>query len=204
LRSKQGVDLVVVLSHLGLPQDIKLLSEVSGVDVLLSGHTHHRLYSPVWQRNTLVIQSGCHGSFLGRLDLEVERGRVVGHRHELLEVTESVQPDPSVDTLVQAALKPHAAEFEPVGEVGTALNRNTATMDNFLLEVPISPCRPSQSDTAGNRKDLAQDVHEAMLAFLEKHKPATKRTLCAGLAACPLLRVKRTSLVLPRMSANDP
>jgi 2',3'-cyclic-nucleotide 2'-phosphodiesterase (5'-nucleotidase family) len=137
LRSKQGVDLVVVLSHLGLPQDIKLLSEVSGVDVLSSGHTHHRLYSPIWQDNTLVIQSGCHGSFLGRLDLEVEGGRVVGHRHELLEVSESIQPDPPVDTLVQAALKPYAVEFECVGEVGTALNRNTnleATMDNFLLE----------------------------------------------------------------------
>jgi 2',3'-cyclic-nucleotide 2'-phosphodiesterase (5'-nucleotidase family) len=138
LHAKQGADLIVVLSHLGFPQDMKLLSEVPGVDVLLSGHTHHRLYSPVLQGNTLVIQSGCHGSFLGRLDLEVEQGRVVGHRHELLEVSESIRPDPAVDTLVKAALKLHAAELECVaGEVDTALDRNTtleATMDNFLLE----------------------------------------------------------------------
>ena len=68
VRAKQGADLVVVLSHLGLPQDMKLLSEVSGVDVLLSGHTHNRLFHPVRQGNTLVMQSGCHGTFVGRLD----------------------------------------------------------------------------------------------------------------------------------------
>jgi 2',3'-cyclic-nucleotide 2'-phosphodiesterase (5'-nucleotidase family) len=56
-----GSDLILVLSHLGFPQDMKLLSEVSGVDVLLSGHTHHRLFRPVRQGKTLVIQSGCHG-----------------------------------------------------------------------------------------------------------------------------------------------
>ena len=32
----QGAEMIVVLSHLGLPQDIKLASEVSGIDVLVS------------------------------------------------------------------------------------------------------------------------------------------------------------------------
>jgi sulfur-oxidizing protein SoxB len=138
LRSKHGADLIVVLSHLGFPQDMKLLSEVSGVDVLLSGHTHHRLFSPVRQGNTLVIQSGCHGSFLGRLDLDVDGGKIVGYRHELLEVAETIRPDPVVQAMVKNALKPYEAELEcEAGEVATSLNRDTtlvATMDNFLLE----------------------------------------------------------------------
>jgi len=132
-----GADLVVVLSHLGFPQDMKLISEVSGVDVLLSGHTHHGLFSPVRQGKTLVIQSGCHGAFLGRLDLEVQEGQVVGYRHQLIEVAESVQPDPTVEAQVKEALQPYAEDLaRVVGEVSTALNRNTnleATMDNFLL-----------------------------------------------------------------------
>ena len=111
LRSKHEADLVVVLSHLGFPQDMKLLSEVPGVDVLLSGHTHHRLFDPVRQGNTLVIQSGCHGSFLGRLDLEVDGGRIVGHRHELIEVARKFRPDPVVEAMVKNALKPYEAEL---------------------------------------------------------------------------------------------
>ncbi len=137
VRSKERADLVVVLSHLGFPQDMKLLSEVPDVDVLLSGHTHHRLFEPVRQGKTLIIQSGCHGSFLGRLDVEVRDGQVVGHHHELIEVREEIPPDAKIDSMVKDLLKPYAGQLAcVVGEVRTALNRNAnieSTMDNFLL-----------------------------------------------------------------------
>lgn len=61
-----GAEVIVVLSHLGFPQDVKLAQEVPGIDVLLSGHTHNRLYSPARIGETIIIQSGCHGSFIGR------------------------------------------------------------------------------------------------------------------------------------------
>lgn len=133
-----GADLIVVLSHLGFPQDMKLLSEVHGVDVLLSGHTHHRLFRPVRQGKTLVIQSGCHGAFVGRLDLEVNDSGVVRYQHELIEVAETIDPDLSVEAMITEALTPYAAKLgRVVGEVSTALHRNTSlesTMDNFLLD----------------------------------------------------------------------
>ncbi len=138
VRSREKADLVVVLSHLGFPQDMKLLSEVPDVDVLLSGHTHHRLFEPVRQGKTLIIQSGCHGSFLGRLDLEIRDGRVVDHRHELIEVSEGVARDPKIEAMVKDVLKPYAEDLGcVVGEVSTALDRNAnleSTMDNFLLQ----------------------------------------------------------------------
>ena len=138
LRIKEKVDLVVLISHLGFAQDMKLLSEVDGIDVCLSGHTHNRLYTPAVQGKTLVIQSGCHGSFLGRLDLEIEGGRVVDYRHQLIEVESRITPDPAVNDLVRQALAPYQEEMSMiVGETATALNRGTTletTMDNFLLQ----------------------------------------------------------------------
>ena len=91
LRSQENVDLIVLVSHLGFPQEMKLLSEVPGIDVCLSGHTHNRLYKLIFQGKTLVMQSGCHGSFLGRLDLEVSSGRIVDYKHQLIEVEEDKQ-----------------------------------------------------------------------------------------------------------------
>lgn len=138
LRMKEKIDLTVLISHLGFTQDMKLLSEVQGIDVCLSGHTHNRLYEPVLCGKTLVIQSGCHGSFLGRLDLEVEGGQIVDYRHQLIEVEATIQPDPKVAELVKQALAPYKKELaEVVGETSTALNRGTTletTMDNFLLQ----------------------------------------------------------------------
>jgi 2',3'-cyclic-nucleotide 2'-phosphodiesterase (5'-nucleotidase family) len=138
LRIREKVDLIVLISHLGFPQDLQLLSEVQGVDVCLSGHTHNRLARPVLQGKTLVIQSGCHGSFLGHLALEVEDGQIIDYQHHLIEVDANAKPDPAVDDLIHQALAPYQDKLSMVvGETATALNRATmleATMDNFLLQ----------------------------------------------------------------------
>jgi 2',3'-cyclic-nucleotide 2'-phosphodiesterase (5'-nucleotidase family) len=138
LRIKEKIDLIVLISHLGFTQDMKLLSEVQGIDVCLSGHTHNRLYKPVLNGKTIVIQSGCHGSFLGRLDLEILNGHIVDYQHQLIEVEATIQPDPVVAELVKQALAPYKNDLaEVVGETSTALNRGTSmesTMDNFLLQ----------------------------------------------------------------------
>lgn len=138
LRTREHVDLIILISHLGFPQDMKLLSEVQGVDLCLSGHTHNRMTRPVHQENTLVIQSGCHGSFLGRIDLELSGGKIAGYKHQLIEVESGIIPDPAVTDIIKRVLSPFRAELATiVGETATALNRATmleTTMDNFLLE----------------------------------------------------------------------
>ena len=139
LRTKEKADLVILISHLGFPQDMKLLSDVAGIDICLSGHTHHRLYQPVLQGKTLVIQSGCHGSFLGHLTLELEGKRIVDYRHRLIEVEAGISPDPQVEDIIRQVLAPFKEEMSAVvGTTATALNRATtleSTMDNFLLQV---------------------------------------------------------------------
>jgi len=138
LRTQEKVDLIVLVSHLGFSQDMKLLSEVHGIDICLSGHTHNRLYKPVLNGKTIVIQSGCHGSFLGCLDLEMDGGQIIDYRHMLIEVEAAIQPDPITDELVKQSLAPYKNDLsEVVGETVTALNRGTimeSTMDNFLLQ----------------------------------------------------------------------
>jgi 2',3'-cyclic-nucleotide 2'-phosphodiesterase (5'-nucleotidase family) len=138
LRQQEHVDLVVLLSHLGFPQDVQLVAEVPGVDVDLSAHTHHRLEHAFRQGDTLVTQSGSHGAFLTRLDLEIEGGRVVDYTHRLIEVSESIAPDSEVADLVAAALEPFRAELdEVVGETRRPLDRGRsleATLDNLLLD----------------------------------------------------------------------
>ncbi len=138
LRTQEKVDLIILISHIGFPQDMKLLSEVQGIDVCLSGHTHNRLYKPALQGKTLVIQSGCHGSFLGRLDLELDSNKIVDYQHQLIEVEARIDPDPAVADLVRQALAPYHEELPMVvGKTATALNRGTmleTTMDNSLLQ----------------------------------------------------------------------
>ncbi len=138
LRSQEKVDLIILLSHLGFPQDAKLLSEVQGIDICLSAHTHNRLYEPVMQGTTIIVQGGAHGSFLTHLEIEVEGQKVINFNHRLYEVTPETPPDLAIEQRVKKALEPFAKELSTiVGETSTLLHRGTSiesTMDNFLLQ----------------------------------------------------------------------
>jgi S-sulfosulfanyl-L-cysteine sulfohydrolase len=138
LKNKEQVGLIVLISHLGFPQNMKLLSEVEGVDICLSSHTHYRTSKPARQGKTIVIESGCHGSFLGRLDLTIENGEIADFSHEMVEVSDNLPEDEEVATLVNEAMAPYRDMLHgKVGETKTALDRNTileSTMDNLLLQ----------------------------------------------------------------------
>jgi len=141
LRHDERVDLVVLVSHFGFPQDVQLAREVDGLDVILSSHTHNLLTAPVRVGRTVLMQSGFGGAHLGRLDLDVQDGAICGMRHRLIEVTESIEPDPATEDVVnhqQLAFREQLSDV--VGQTATALNRMTVletTMDNLITDAYV-------------------------------------------------------------------
>ncbi len=132
----EGADLIIVLSHLGLPQDLQLAQESPDIDILLSGHTHNRMTKPITVGKTLIIQSGCHGSFIGRLDLTIKNGSVINSQHTLIPVDDTLEEDPQMVEIVAEALKISDHLDHVVGETPLALHRETcldAPMDDLLL-----------------------------------------------------------------------
>lgn len=138
LRGGQRADVVIVLSHLGFPQDCKLAAAVPGIDVILSGHTHNRMDAPALVGETIVMQSGAHGSFIGRLDLTLAGGGLSAWTHALMLVDDACEPDAGMQALVDEALQPFAAAMrEPLAANGAVLHRYAmfeSTMDNLLLD----------------------------------------------------------------------
>ncbi len=138
LREEKGVDIIVVLSHTGYPQEVKMVKETDGIDVMVSGHTHNRLYEPSVVNDTLIIQSGCHGSFIGRLDLNIDGGEVVDFDHELVVIESSMDRNEEVRKAVDKALRPNRDMLNRVvGRTKIGLARDNimeTTMDNLLLK----------------------------------------------------------------------
>ncbi len=138
VREHERADLVVVLSHLGFPQDVKLASEVDGIDVLVSGHTHNRMEAPIIENGAIIFQSGCHGSFIGRLDLDIDDGDIVRHHHELIAIDEKFAPDTDMQEQVDTAMAPYRTMLsEIVGHTNVALTRYQSlqsSMDDLLLD----------------------------------------------------------------------
>ncbi|XEC96433.1 bifunctional UDP-sugar hydrolase/5'-nucleotidase [Paenibacillus tarimensis] len=67
---RSRVDVVVVLSHLGLPMDERMAMEIKGIDVIAGGHTHHLLYEPIRISDTIVCAAGKFGDHLGKIEID--------------------------------------------------------------------------------------------------------------------------------------
>jgi 2',3'-cyclic-nucleotide 2'-phosphodiesterase (5'-nucleotidase family) len=78
---KEGARFVILLSHLGLEADIDLARSVEGIHVIVGGHSHTAVKTPVLIGDTIVVQAGCCGHYLGALKLQVDKdtGRILKH-----------------------------------------------------------------------------------------------------------------------------
>ena len=111
----KGAECVVVLSHNGFDVDKKMASIVSGIDVILSGHTHDALPEPVLVKRTLIAPSGSNGKFVTRLDLDIRAGAMKGWRHRLIPVfSDVITPDPEVSALIDQERAPYEADMSTV------------------------------------------------------------------------------------------
>lgn len=133
-----GADVVILLSHNGYPQDIELLKNTKGVDICLSAHTHNRLYEPVKVNDTIVIQCGAHGSFVGHLKLSVYNNKITQHEYKLIEVSADIDSDEHIERMVNDIMTPYRSlQKQVVGKTDTVLHRYStfsSSMDNLLLE----------------------------------------------------------------------
>lgn len=137
VRTEEEADLVVLLSHMGYPQDRAFAERLTGVDVIVGAHTHDILWKPEQIGQTLLLQGGSHGKFLGELDLTIENGQIAGFQHRLIPVlADRIDPDPAIATLIEQIYAPFEADLQRViGESGSVLYRRSltgGTTDAFL------------------------------------------------------------------------
>jgi len=113
LKSDEKVDLVICLSHGGLdlddPQqprgdDVELAKRVTGIDVIIGGHTHTKSLKPLQVRGTLIVQAGAYGTHVGVMDLAVEGRKATLLRYEMVPVDADIEGDPAVQIMVDQAI----------------------------------------------------------------------------------------------------
>ena len=142
-RNTDKVDAVILLSHNGMDVDLKLASHVTGIDVILGGHTHDAVPQPVAVTNaggvTLVTNAGSNGKFLAVLDLELGKGKVKDVRYRLLPVfSELLKPDPAMQALIDKTREPYVAAWgEKIAAADHLLYRRgnfSGTMDQLICD----------------------------------------------------------------------
>jgi len=171
LRVRERPDLVVMISHTGLSIARQMAREIPEFDVILSGHSHERTARAILEGNVIVVEPGCFGSFLGRLDLVLRPGGVAGHQFRLIPILASrYGEDPQMTALVDRSLAPHRRRMaEPAGKTESVLMRYDVletTADDFVTDAVREIAKADIGFSNGFRFGLPippQDITEADL-----------------------------------------
>ena len=151
-----GADLVVVLSHNGFDVDKKMASIVTGIDIILSGHTHDALPEPVLVNDTVIVASGSNGKFVSRIDLDVRNGQMMGFKHKLIPIfSDVITPDPDMTALIDGERAPYIDQLsEVIGQSESLLYRRgnfNGTWDDLICQALIEEREADISMSPGVR-----------------------------------------------------
>lgn len=127
----KGAELIVVMSELGLPQNIEIGKRFDGIHVILSAHTHEITHDALevnaegvssrmggethsYQAgDTLVVE--VEDIVIGRLDLTIDDGALSSFKWNTIVVGDDVAENPEIKALVDHAEEPFIAGAD--GEV---------------------------------------------------------------------------------------
>jgi sulfur-oxidizing protein SoxB len=135
LREVEGCGIVILMTHMGLAQQVGLANNpvVEGTDFIIGADTHERIRVPIEGKYAKVIECGAFGSFLGKLEIEVENGKMKSYQYELMDVDPVKYPaNKKIQQMVDQARAPFAKELDTV--IGTT---TTPLVRYFVMETPM-------------------------------------------------------------------
>src|SRR5688572_12341675 len=158
LKEYEKCDMIFLLSHMGLAQQVGLanMEEVKGVDYILGADTHERIRKPIEGAYAQVTEPGAFGSFISKLDIVIENGKIKEHNYQLLDVDPlRYKEDEEMKMLVKKTREPFEKKLSTViGKTKTPLVRYyviETPMDNFITDAIMWKFKPDIALSNGFR-----------------------------------------------------
>ena len=97
----RGIDLFVVVSHMGIGLDRRLAEEVPEVDLIVGGHSHTFMREPEQVNGVWIVQANDHGRYVGVTNFHVENGNITDLTMDYVEtVAGKLKPSKDVAEIV--------------------------------------------------------------------------------------------------------
>ena len=158
---KGKTDLVILLTHQGVDYDSALATQISGVDVIVGGHSHTRLKNPKIVNGVIIVQTGSSTENLGDLQLTIDHGRVVSYAGRLIPTWVTHKPSPNALTALADSMQEEIDKeySEVIGVLGSDWTRaeSQSAMGTFIADAQrlAAAADVGFMNTHGIRKDQA-------------------------------------------------
>ncbi|HEU5165597.1 MAG TPA: bifunctional metallophosphatase/5'-nucleotidase [Chitinophagaceae bacterium] len=158
LKEYEKCDMIFLITHMGMAQQVGLanMPEVKGVDYILGADTHERIRKPVDGTYAKVTEPGAFGSFVSKLDIVIENGKVKAHNYQLLDADPlRYKEDEEMKILIKKTKEPFEKKLNAViGKTKTPLVRYyiiETPMDNFITDAIMWKFKPDIALSNGFR-----------------------------------------------------
>lgn len=139
---KKQADRVILVSHAGYDIDQEIAKNVTGIDIIIGGHSHTKLSQPELVNGTYIVQDWEYGKSLGREDLYYLNKELVAINGGLKEYDETVAPDAEIEGLVKevtdkidSALNVVIAQTDvPLDGDRTIVRKKESNLGNFITD----------------------------------------------------------------------
>lgn len=146
---REGVDVIVALSHLGLARDRQFAAAIEGVDVVVGGHSHSLLSNsapgaegpyPVVATSprgnpVLIVQAYAYTRYLGRLDVTFDRrGVPASWSGDTIALTQDKPEDPQIAAEIARLAAPlEALRSRVIGAAAVDLPHGNCRREECLM-----------------------------------------------------------------------
>jgi len=96
----KGVNLILLLSHLGEDQDLRLIQDIDGIDIVISGHSRTKEEISTKINQTIILRPSWQGRRLGRLSLTIENNRITKYKADQLRLSDKLKDDPDIQNIL--------------------------------------------------------------------------------------------------------
>ena len=181
-----GAEFIICLSHSGTDngkgEDYELARAVSGIDLIVSGHTHTTLRQPIVVNGTYIVSAGPYCRNLGSITLRWDsQGNKTLAEYELIPIDETLPDDPDIAALVEGWK-------EQVGR--TYLSAYGLTYDQVLTTSGFELLTPESGVQEGNA--LGELVADAFLWAVENLEAGAPDVDTVAVTADGVLRADLT------------
>jgi 2',3'-cyclic-nucleotide 2'-phosphodiesterase (5'-nucleotidase family) len=203
---RSEVDLLVLVSHLGITDDTMIAMATDGIDLILGGHSHVALDQAIRVKGTRIIQAGCNAEHIGRLDLhyDLSNRTITESTYRLVDNRPGLTPaNAGVDQAVAGILHRCRAEMD---ETVAVITKDHGRPQIAGIAALAAASLPGVDAAFVNPASVWRDKWRGTLTrqnLLDTFKVEREPVGTAGTSSLYLMRVRGEDLLLARQILRD-
>ncbi|MDD4980308.1 MAG: hypothetical protein PHC54_03405 [Candidatus Omnitrophica bacterium] len=155
---KNNADIIILLSHQGEAEDLNLLKDTIGIDILIVGHNRAKEEPSTKIGRTLLLRPSWQGRRLGKLTLTLKENKITGHKVEELRLSDKISDDPQILSILPHCFSDNnCRQASRIGICQAAGTLKSYCQFSEVSKIPLSVIIPKQCrvcDTEGVIKNL--------------------------------------------------